>query len=262
VEANGALVKARDIGVDTAMKDAEQVLQRATTEPAAPELRRRIVELCDALFKSIGLQTSVKKYQASGAERGAILDYVDHPLNNRWWLGDEFAKVRAMSSEQAKLKRLEEIRTWENPGSGSFYDNLGHPAKSPHVVRGEAWNTDPLMIRNPNPGHWWWDSGFSRRRLSWQISMDWPIAVRYEHIDPNAGYVVRMTGYGAALTRINGQRVTPTTYGRGIGEIKEFPVPRDAVQSGQLVVTWDQPDEAHLNWREQSRISEIWLLKK
>jgi hypothetical protein len=74
--------------------------------------------------------------------------------------------------------------------------------------------------------------------------------------------VIRISGYGEALTRINSQRVTPTLYGKGIGEIKEFPVPREAVRSGQIVVTWDQPQESHLNWRQQSRISEIWLLKK
>jgi len=261
-EANAALVKAREAGSRKVMDDAQQILDRAAKDPPAPQLRRRVVELCDVLFKSIGLQTSVKKYQASGAERGAILDYIDYPLNNHWWLEDEFAKVRAMGSDEEKLKRLEEIRTWENPGAGSFYDDVGNVAKSPHVVRGEGWNTDPLMVRNPNPGHWWWDDGFSRKRLSWQVSMDWPIAVRYEHLDPNADYVIRMTGYGDALTRINQERVKPTLYGRGIGEIKEFPVPRDAVRSGQIVVTWDRPEEAHLNWREQSRITEIWLLKK
>ncbi len=258
-EANAALAKVREVGAEKAMKGAQQILERATAEPAAPELRRRIVELCDALFKSIGLQTSVKKYQASGAERGAILDYVDYPMNDRWWLEDEFAKVRAMSSEEAKLKRLEEIRTWENPGPGSFYDNVGHIAKSPHVVRG---TTGSATGRDPEPTHWWWDEGFSRQRLSWQVSMDWPIAVTYERIDPNADYVIRSTGYGEALTRINGQRVTPTLYGKGIGEIKEFPVPREAVRSGEIVVTWDRPNEAGLNWRQQSRISEIWLLKK
>jgi hypothetical protein len=261
-ESNAALARAREIGTERAMDDATHVLERATTEPAAPELRRHIVELCDALFRSIGLQTSVKIYQASGGERGAILDYVDYPLNNRWWLEDEFVKVRAMGSNEDKLKRLEEIRTWETPGPGSFYDGVGNVAKSPHVVRGEGWNTDPLMDRNPNPTHWWWNDGFSRRRLSWQVSMDWPIAVRYERVDPNADYVIRITGYGEALTRINGTRVTPTVYGRGIGEIKEFPVPPEAVRTGQIVVTWDRPDEPGLNWREQSRITEIWLLNK
>jgi len=261
-EANAALAQARQIGSESAMNEARRIIERATTEPPAPELRRRVAELCDVLFQSIGLQTSVGKYQASGPERGAILDYVDYPLNNRWWLEDEFAKIRAMDSEEQKQRRLEEIRTWENPGAGSFYDDVGNVAKSPHVVRGEGWNTDPLMIRNPNPGYWWWDEGFSRKRLSWQVSMDWPIAVRYEQIDPNADYVVRITGYGDALTRINQERVGATTCGRGIGEIKEYPVPRKAVQSGQIIVTWDRPDETHLNWREQSRITEIWLLKK
>ena len=92
--------------------------------------------------------------------------------------------------------------------------------------------------------------------------MGWPIAVRYKRVDPDASYVVRITGYGDALTRINQNRVTPTAYGRGIGEFKEFPVPQDAVQSGQIIVTWDRPEEAHLNWRQQSRITEIWLLKR
>jgi hypothetical protein len=261
-EANAALAQAKETGSEKVMDEAQQILARATSDPPAPELRRCIVELCDALFRSIGLQTSVPKYQASGPERGAILDYADYPLNNRWWLEDEFAKIRSLEPEQEKLKRLEEIRGWENPGPGSFYDNVGNVAKSPHVVRGEGWETDPLLVRNPNPGHWWWDSGFSRKRLSWQVSMDWPIAVRYEHMDPAAEYVIRLTGYGEALTRINQQRVTPTVYGRGIGEFKEFPVPAEAVRSGQITVTWDRPEEAHLNWRQQSRITEIWLLRK
>ncbi|MFC1793967.1 hypothetical protein ACFL3Q_10330 [Planctomycetota bacterium] len=261
-EANTALAKAREVGSTKVMDDAQQFLDRATKNPPSLELRRHIVELCDALFQSIGLQTSVRKHQASGPERGAILDYIDYPLNNRWWLEDEFAKIRAMESEHEKLKRLEEIRCWENPGPGCFYDDVGNIAKSLHVVRGDRWDTDPLLVRNPNPGYWWWDNGFSRKRLSWQVSMDWPIAVRYERIDPNASYVVRITGCGDALTRINQNRVTPTAYGRGIGEFKEFLVPQDAVRSGQIIVTWDRPEEAHLNWRQQSRITEIWLLKK
>jgi len=262
IKANAALAKAREAGSTKTMYEAQQILDRVTKNPPAQELRRRIVELCDALFQSIGLQTSIRKYQASGPERGAILDYIDYPLNNRWWLEDEFAKIRAMESEQEKLKRLEEIRCWESPGPGCFYDDVGNIAKSPHVVRGESWDTDPLLVHNPNPGYWWWDNGFSRQRLSWQVSMDWPIAVRYERIYPNASYVIRITGYGDALTRINQKRVTPTAYGRGIGEFKEFPVPQDAVRSGQIIVTWDRPEEAHLNWRQQSRITEIWLLKK
>ena len=130
-KANAVLAMAREVGSTRAMDDAQQILNRAMKNPPAQEPRRRIVELCDALFQSIGLQTSVKKYQASGPERGAILDYIDYPLNNRWWLEDEFAKIRVMDSEQEKLKRLEEISSWENPGPGCFYDDVGNVAKSP-----------------------------------------------------------------------------------------------------------------------------------
>ncbi len=261
-KANKALAAAPTKGADAAMDDALAILKRAEMFPLSPDMRRRIDDLCEALFQSIGLQTSVKKYQASGGERGAILDYVDYPLNNRWWLEDEFSKIRKLATEKEKLDRLKIIRTWKHPGPGSFYDDLGNVAKSPHVVRGEGLNTDPEMLHNPNPGYWWWNNGFSRTRLSWQVTMDWPLAVKYDNLDVNAKYVVRMTGYGRALTKMNGQRVQPTLYGKGLGEIKEFPVPEKIVKTGRLKVTWDIPDEGQLNWRQQSRIAEIWLLKK
>ena len=91
--------------------------------------------------------------------------------------------------------------------------------------------------------------------------MDWPVAVKYEQIDPQARYLVRTTGYRDALLRVNGERVTPTIDGRGIGELKEFVVPAEAIATGKLVLTFDRPSEVGLNWREQSRLTEIWLIK-
>ncbi len=132
-EANSVLAGVEAGGAERAMNAAMAVLNRAVSQPASPELRARIVELCEKLFQSVGLQTSVEKYHASGAERGAVLDFVDNPLNNRWWLEDEFKKVRAMASEPEKRARLLELAAWENPGAGSFYDDVGNVARSPHV---------------------------------------------------------------------------------------------------------------------------------
>jgi hypothetical protein len=262
-EANQILAAATTRGADTAMDAALAVLQRATSAPVKKEWRARIVELCAGLFQTIKLQTSVPLYHASGYERGAVLDFVDHPLNNRWWLEDEFARIRKLPAEAEKLKALETIRTWENPGPGSFYDEVGNIAKSPHVIRGEGMNTDPLMEKNPNPGYWAWDSGFSRRRLSWQTSADWPLGLKYHGLDPAASYRVRLTGYGHAKLRANGQLLKPTRDAKHeIGEFKEFPVPAELLKDGKLVLTFDPlPEEAHLNWRQQSRVSEVWLLK-
>jgi hypothetical protein len=262
-QANQILGDAPTRGTDAAMDAALAKLQNAVSKPVEPKWRARIGELCADLFQSIKLQTSVPLYQASGYERGAVLDFVDRPLNNRWWLEDEFNRIRKLPSETDKLNALELIRTWEQPGPGSFYDEVGNIAKSPHVIRGEGLNTDPMMTKNPNPGFWWWDDGSSRKRLSWQTSMDWPLGLAYHHLDPQATYRVRLTGYGQAKVRANGQLLTPTREGKHeIGEFKEFAVPANLIKDGKLGLTFDAlPDEAQLNWRKQSRVSEVWLLR-
>ena len=257
-----ALAEAETIGAEVAMENALSILEQADAKPIRVEWRAQIVQLCDDLFHSIGLQTSVAKYQASGAERGAVLDYLDFPLNDRWWLEDEIAKARALPGEESKRANLIRLHTWEEPEPGSFYDDIGNVSKSPHVIRGEGINTDPNMERNPNPDFMWWDDGKRRVRQSWVSKMDWPIGLRYEALDPEADYVVRTTGYGQCLLRVNGILVQPTVDQKDIGEIKEFPVPRELYRDGTLLLTFDVPYEPDLNWRVQSRLSELWLLKR
>ena len=261
-EAMAALAKAGQIGAEQAMSAAFDVLQREDTEPAQLQRRQRILDLAEMLFQSIGYQTSVKKYHSSGAERGCILDFLDHPLNNRWWLEDEFVKVRAMAGEGEKLARLEQIASWENPGPGCYYDEVGHVGKSPRVIRGEGLNTDPEVLRHDNPEHAWWDSGMSRQRLSWQHYARWPVGVWYEGLDPKARYVVRMTGQGEAKVRGDGTLLEPTRFSKQIGEFKEFAVPAELTADGQLRLTWDEIDESSMNWRQQSHVAEVWLLKR
>ncbi|MCC6585171.1 MAG: hypothetical protein IT168_00500 [Bryobacterales bacterium] len=254
-EANSILARSTPTTAVTSMDEAMRVLNQAVESPAGADLRARIIELCAKLFESIGLQTSVAKYHASGAERGAVLDFIDNPLNNRWWLEDEFAKVRKMTSGDEQARRLHEIAAWENPGPGSFYDDIGNIRKSPHMVRGTGPDAD-------DPLYWWWDNGKSRARLSWQVTM-WPQEMRYEGLDPMGRYVVRTTGYGQALLRAGGQRLKPSVDGKELGEFKDFPIPPSAVTDGTLVLTWDKAtDEDHLNWRKRSRLSEVWVLKQ
>ena len=247
---------------EAAITAAMKVLNRAVDRPESPELRARIVDLCERLYRSIGLQTSVPKYHAIGAERGAVLDLIDYPLNNRWWLEDEFKKIRAISGDDQKRRRLRELASWEDPGPGSFYDNVGNIAKSTHVVRADLKPSNPGSISEPGITFWWWDQGKSRARLSWQAT-SWPLAVVYEGLVADGRYVVRSTGYGQALLRINGERVAPTLDGKEMGERKEFPVDPEFLIEGMLVLNWDRPtDEGHLNWRRKSRLAEVWLLKK
>ncbi len=118
-QANAKLAEAPTQGWQAAVAAATAVLRRAETEPVRRDLRERIDKLCEALFRSIALQTSMSRYKASEAERGCILDFVDYPLNSRWWLEDEFKAIGALPSEPEKLARLELVRTWEHPGAAA-----------------------------------------------------------------------------------------------------------------------------------------------
>jgi hypothetical protein len=259
-KANDVLRQAPSTGPEYAMKHALDILNATSANRIDTSLRKEIIALCDDLFHSIGLQTSVRKYQASGEERGAVLDFIDYPLNNKWWIEDRFKAIRKLPNS-AQVGALLEIANWEHPGPGSYYDDIGNVSKSAHVLRGEPWNTDPLMRKQDNPSFDWWDNGFSRQRHSFMSSMRWPVGLEYNGLDTAASYTVRVTGFGECLLKINGQRVSHTLYGKGIGEIKEFPVPPGLIRDRKITVTFEDIDEANINWRNQSRITEVWLIK-
>jgi len=93
--------------------------------------------------------------------------------------------------------------------------------------------------------------------------MDWPLGLAYHNLDASAKYRIRITGYGQAKLRANGQLLKPTRDAKHeIGQFKEFPLPSGLLKDGKLALTFDPlPEEAPLNWRQQSRVSEVWLLK-
>ena len=244
------LANAGNIGADKAMADALELLKKAETEPVAQDLKQKVVDYCENLFQSIGLQTSVPKYNASGYERGCVLDFIDYPLNNRWWLEDEFKNIKEMKSEEEKLTRLEFIRNYENPGEGSFYDNISS-TDAKHVIS----ETDDAI------DYLWENNGFSRKRLSTQLFQFSPV-LQYDKLDPNADYLIRVTGYGEALLRANGERLKPSKYEKGYEQFKEFPLPKELIKNGNLKITFDKPDEEHLNWRQQSRVTDVWLINQ
>ena len=249
-EAYKILAQAETIGADEAMHDALQQLKKATIEMVSQDLKEKAFVYGEKLFQSIGAQLSVEKYQARSAERGAILDFIDYPLNNRWWLEDEFEKVKELDSEEEKLARLDFIRTYDSPGEGSFYDNISS-ADAEHVTS----KTDDAI------DFLWENDGLSRKRLSTQLFQFTP-TLEYHDLDPNTNYLIRVSGFGEALLRANDLRLVPTKYEKGFEEFKEFPLPKDIIKDGTLKLSFDKPDEEHLNWRMQSRVTDVWLIKR
>lgn len=250
-QANQILAEAPKIGSEKAMDEALAIVNKADQQRVSPDLRQKVFDYCEALWKSIGAQTSVKKYHAAGEERGAILDFIDYPLNNRWWLADQFDSIRKMPTEKEKLDRLKIIYTWDNPGPGSYYDNVSNISQEPHVLTRSDDGTDVA----------WWDGGMSHKRLSTQLFQNFPI-LEYHDLDPKGRYTIRIAGYGDALLRVDGERIEPTVYNKGLEEFKEFHLTHKYVADGEIKVTFDQPEESKLNWRQQSKVCDIWLLKK
>lgn len=250
-KANEILAAATPDQLVQAMDNALGVLNQADKQPVSPDLRKKITELCEALYQSIGLQTSVPKYKASGYERGAVLDFADYPLNNRWWLEDEFKKIRTMTDKGAAYARIQQISHWENPGPGSYYDDISSVSKDPRVATTSYDATDIA----------WWDNGMSRQRLSFQTFQRCPL-LHYTNLDPAGRYKIRVVGSGDALLRVDDQRLSPVIYNKDGEGFKEWIVPFQATGDGKITVSFDEPEESDLNWRKQSKIYDIWLIKE
>ncbi|MDQ1471913.1 MAG: hypothetical protein QOJ99_3393 [Bryobacterales bacterium] len=267
--ANSALREADRVGSLRAMNQAEEVLDRDSLSPDARELRARVFELAEALFQSIHMQLSVPRYQAIGLGRGANLDAIDFALNNRMWLKNEFAQIRSLTDEKARIARIGQIPDWTNPGPGGFYDDLGDTTRQPHLVPGEPFDKDPDFLKSPLTGFG------SLPQQGWRVSWftdaetlgDTPLRMHYADLDRTAPYAIRVV-YGGGTpkaqlrlvanssTEIHGFRAKPSP----IAPI-QFDIPQAATASGELTLEWTKPAGGGGNGRGV-QVSEVWLIRK
>jgi hypothetical protein len=260
-EAMGLLRRAKRTGSLLAMDDAEKTLERALTQPVSQDLRARVFELGEALFQSIHMQLSVPRYKAIAVDRGANLDTIDKPLNSRAWLRDRFEAIRHIDSETGRLKQIDEIVNWTNPGPGGFYDDLGNVSCEPHLVRGPGFAEDPEYFKSalthfedvPQGRKSWWDQSLAL--------FDTPLKLHYSGLEPGAHYRVRAV-YGRGVVRlVAGERSEIHPLLRKPYERLEFDIPPEAVADGTLTLNWyGQPGRGG-NGRG-CQVAEVWLLKQ
>ncbi len=261
-----------------AMAAAEHTLDRAVTEPVAADRRTRIFELGEALFQSIGMQLSVEKYQAIAVDRGASLDTLDYPLNDRAWLKERFAAIRRLKTEAQRLEAVDEIVQWTNPGPGGFYDDLGNVARQPHLVRGPGFVTDPgcyasarvdfeedLVVDEPE------ERPTVTRRMSWmdhaETLYETPLRLRYTGLDPHARYRVRVVYAGDApekkirLIANDSIEIHPLIAKPAPFRPVEFALPPAATATGGLNLSWFGEPGLGGNGRG-CQVSEVWLTRE
>ncbi|MBI5693166.1 MAG: hypothetical protein HZC55_24075 [Verrucomicrobia bacterium] len=133
-DALAALARAEEHGSEAVMRTAEKILAAVSERPVGLAERTRVFQLAEALFQTIHLKLSVPLYGATQVSRGANLDSVDWPLNNRRWLEAEFREIRRLPTETERRSRLHRVVHWTDPGPGGFYDDPGRAGPQPRVT--------------------------------------------------------------------------------------------------------------------------------
>ena len=260
-EALGKLRDARSLGAALAMQEAEAILDKAVTKRTASDYRGRVFEMAEALFQSIRMQLSVERYTAISVGRGANLDTIDHPLNSRRWLKEQFDQIRKLPSEAERLKRIDEIVHWTDPGPGGFYDDLGNIAAQPHLVKGLGFERDPDFWQSPLV-HFenqplgrkaWWDQALAL--------FDAPLKMRYTGLDRTASYKVKVVYGGGPIRLVANDKIEIHPLLTKTYQAVEFDVPQAATAGGELELAWTRPPGGGGNGRG-CQVAEVWLMRK
>lgn len=293
------LRKAPTLGAKNAIAEARTILAESDQDETTDALRERLVAFGAALYESIGAQLDVKTYQAVRSERGAILEFLDTPMNNRRWLEDEFDAIETgrftatmpegVVEGDVQLTRLDRVANWETPGEGSFYDDLGFPWKQPHLVKQKTQWEDPGSLESPREGHTMVPDD-SPYRLSWldvtEALCGTPVLMHYDNLDPNARYRVKVNYLGRynATIRLtaNGEYQIHGSYGNtregvrytidrdsaAVLDVGDEDAPEPPVTPLEFVIPREATNDGTLDlrWdRDTGRgiqIAEVWLLKE
>lgn len=258
-------------GALAAMDAAEKTLMQAVNNPPSPAWRAKVFELGDALNKSIRMQLSVPRHGAIAIERGANLDTIDMPLNNRPWLQKRFAAIRKLDDEQKRLVEINKIVNWTNPGPGGFHDDLGDPARQPHLVRGPGAETDPQYFESSllgtsirrgvistNPISWWRHAGAMHNA---------PLTMQYNNLDKQAKYRLRVCYAGDTdwikirLVADDEHEIHPLIDKSMPEPLFEYVIPQATTADGELTLTWTREQGVGRNGRG-CQVAEVWLIRE
>jgi hypothetical protein len=268
------LEKAKDLGSLKAIELAEETLERARKNPVAQEYKDKCWRLADELFKNIGSQLSVEKYNAIAWDRGAFMDDIDMPLNNYRYLKFQFDRIRKMEKEEERQKAIDEIINRTNPGAGGFYDDLGNPRSWKRVVRSKMWEEDPGYRGSPLTAfipdllhiNKELEEQLGGIPLSWVNSIatlyDTPLIIKYEDLDSSSDYRLKVTYIGSLGGKIkliaNENYVIHNFIDTGDKILTEvFDIPKEIISSGRLTLKWVADDG-----ERGCEIAEIWLIRE
>lgn len=276
-QARRALASAGKSGAMKAIRDAESLLEKAWKERILPDHQQKCYDLADSLFKSIGAQLTMKKHGAMSG-RGNFVDLIHMPLNDAPYLLDQFKRIEKLTSEAEMLREIDQLLHRTDPGPGGFYDHFGDPESWYRVVPGLPWEKDPGSLQSPRigfgvglVGEEWVDeiqaTGFKGQVTprAWmkqaKTLYDQPLQIRYDNLDPEAAYRLRISYTGRFRSRMrmttdDGQIIHDFIQ-TGEQPTFEFNVPKAATADGKVIFEWTCGEG-----ERGSQVTEIWLMKQ
>jgi hypothetical protein len=175
-----------------------------------------------------------------------------------WWLR-RLGEIAGLAGEPQRLRQIEELLGWDDPGPGGFYDDLGNPLRQPRLLRsGEEFPTSSSAFPNgPITWSWYGTSGIGR-----------PLRLRYTGLDPEARYRVRVVYAGENVSQDQGIRLladqwTVHPYIKKPLPVRpvEFDVPWEATRDGEMILSFDR-EVAPSGRIRGAQVAEVWLLRK
>jgi hypothetical protein len=267
-QATSVLATVAGLGSMAAMAEAERVLAQSAAQPVAADLRTRVFQLAEALYQSVRMQLSVPQYRAIAVGRGANLDLIDAPLNDRVWFSEQFVAIRALPNERQRVEAIERLARWTDAGPGGFYDDLGAPGVQPHLVAPPDFRQDPGPYLSGLTGF----GSLPNWRLSWmshaEAFYDGALQMRYAGLDPTATYKVRVVYAGdiysqsvrIRLTADDAHEVHAAMAKPSPVAPVEFTIPKAATADGALTLTW-RINEGIGGAGRGNQVAEVWLIK-
>jgi hypothetical protein len=217
------------------------------------------------------MQLAVERYQAEAVERAANLDTLDTALTDAPWLKEQFTEIRHLTSDLERMRAIQALVDRTNPGPGGFYDDLGNLACQPHLVRGLGSVQDPEFRASSlvGFGYPYWSSHIAPVAWKcWAESLfDAPLEMRYENLDPEAQYKVRVVYSGDSpelkirLVGTENAEIHPFISKPFPILPLEFDIPSAATRKGDLTLKWFREPGLGGNGRG-CQVAEVWLIKK
>jgi hypothetical protein len=179
-----------------------------------------------------------------------------------WWK-KTVQEALAKGDDKTLRNTARMILKYSDPGEGGYYDDLGWPNVSTHLVNGEAlWGFRPIF----GPAK------LSHYNLAYAFAgKKGGVAFAYDGLDPKAQYVVRISVGGSAEERRGaGLKLTEsvTVDGTALGApfeipsgsvgLFEFDIPQNLTQDGKIRIELKSGSDV----MPITAAAEIWLMKK